>query len=140
MRVLLKFLRCLCAVYTVTSLVFLLLNMAIAGSVENTVIRPDAFLLMLPFAAGLALAGLVYSAHRISFALRLTAHFAVCTLSAFVFLYLPAGTGAGASMKFVMFLLTVLVYWIIMGPYLALTAKTRRNEGKTAQYQSVFKK
>ena len=40
----------------------LLLNLAITDSFENAVIRPDAFLLILPFSAGIALAGVLYVA------------------------------------------------------------------------------
>lgn len=140
MKSLLNFFRYLCIAYTVTSLLFLLLNLAIAGSLENTVIHTEAFLLVFPFAAGIALAGLIYGAKQMSHGLRLVLHFVVCALSAFVFLYLPAGTGAGSGMKFLMFLLIALVYWLVMGPYLVLTAKARRQGDQAQQYRSVFKK
>ena len=140
MKSLLRFFRYLCMAYTVTSLLFLLLNLAIAGSLENTVIHTESFLLVFPFAAGVALASLVYGAKQTSHGLRLVLHFAMCALSAFFFLYLPAGTGAGAGMKFLMFLLIALVYWLVMGPYLAFTAKTRHRAAAAQDYQRVFKK
>lgn len=140
MKSLLKFFHRLCVVYTVTSLVFLLLNLAITDSFENAVIRPDAFLLILPFSAGIALAGVLYAARSMPHALRLVLHFVTCTLSAFLFLYLPAGTGAGSGMKFLMLLLIALIYWMVMGPYLALTAQSRNRTNQSQEYRSVFKK
>lgn len=134
------FWRHLCAVYTVTSLLFLLLNWMIAGSFDNTVIRPEAFLLLLPFAAGVALATVLYAVKSLSHAWRLVLHFAVCTLSAYLFLYLPAGTAASGGMKLLMLMLIMLLYWIIMGAYLALTARRNRKSIDKTDYQSVYKK
>jgi hypothetical protein len=96
----------------VTSLLFLLLNWMIAGSFDNTVIRPEAFLLLLPFAAGVALAAVLYAVKSLTHAWRLVLHFAVCTLSAYLFLYLPAGTAASGGMKLLMLMLIILLYWI----------------------------
>ena len=140
MKLLLKFWCHLCAAYTVTSVLFLLLNLMISGSFDNTVIRPESFLLLIPFAAGIALAGVLYAAKALTHAWRLVLHFAACTLSSYLFLYLPSGTGASGGMKLLMLLLIVLVYWIVMGAYLALTAKMRRDRTNKTEYQSVYKK
>lgn len=130
----------ICRVYTLTALLLLLLRLAMAGSFDNTVIRPGAFLLILPFSAGVALAAALYRWQTVSHALRLTGHFVICVLCAFLFLYLPYAASSGASGKLLALLGLCLLYWALMGIYLALTAKRRAAQRTGSEYRSVFKK
>lgn len=140
MKTVLKFFDHLCRVYTVTAVLFLLLNLAVAGNAENTVIRPEAFLLVLPFAAGFSLANVFYGAIKLPHALRLIVHFLTVTVCAYLFLYLPAGTGASTGMKFLMWLIVALIYWLFMGGYLMIGTVYRRSKPSEREYRSVFKK
>ena len=140
MKLLSKFFNRVCTVYTLTTLLLLLLQLAAAGSFDGTVIAPESFLLVVPFSAGVAVAQLIYGAKGIHVAWRAVLHFAVCVLSAFLFLYLPAAHGASASDRFLILLAFSAIYWVCMGIYHAIRAMMRpKDEGKTA-YQSVFKK
>lgn len=128
-----------CKAYTLSALALLLLRLALSGSFENTMIEPRSFLLLLPFAIGVALASGIYRVERWAHALRLTAHFLLCVVGAFLFLYLPM-TSASPSAGLVALLLLSVLYWIVMSIYLVATAK-RRMTGKSAgAYQTVFKK
>lgn len=140
MKTFVSFLNHLCRVYTVTALALLLLNMAISGGAENTVIRPEGFLLVLPFAAGFALVNVVYAIRSLAHWARLTLHCAVVVLCAYLFLYLPSGTGADTGMRFLMAILILLVYWLGMGVYLALSSVKSKHQSATAPYTSVYKK
>ena len=141
MKTVLRFFDLVCRVYTVTSVLMMLLLLSIAGSFDALGgINPKSFLLIVPFAVGVALAGTVYAMEKLSHGIRLTIHAAVCVLSAYLFLYLPSGTVGSTGMKFLMLLLVLLIYWLVMGIFLALSAAHRRAKPTGEEYQSVFKK
>ncbi len=141
MKVLKKFADHLCRVYTISAMLFLLLNIAIDGTLEDTEIITKAYLLVFVFAIGFALANLIYGSKTISsFGVRLVCHFVVVTASAFLFLYLPNMPGASASSKLIMLLLFVLLYWICMSVYLAFAKVIKKAEPPKSEYKSVFKK
>ena len=82
MKVLKKFADHLCRVYTISAMLFLLLNIAIDGTLEDTEIITKAYLLVFVFAIGFALANLIYGSKTISsFGVRLVCHFVVVTAS-----------------------------------------------------------
>ena len=140
MKSLVKFFNGICYVYTATALVLLLLRLAVAGSFENTLIRPQAFLLILPFAVGMSALGLLYRFERVPFGLRLVMHYAASVACAFLFLYLPTGALSSASGGFLAVILMSLLYWMIMGAYLALDKARARRVRSQTEYQSVFRK
>lgn len=127
-----------CKAYTVAAVILLLLRLAIAGSFENTLIEPASFLLLLPFSIGVALAIGIYRMDKVSHALRLTVHFLLCVPGAFFLLYLPS-SNASPSSGLIAFLLLCLLYWAVMGVYLAVSSRRRKAQSK-GSYQSVFKK
>lgn len=141
MKILLKFIDVLCRVYTVTAVLMLLVLLMLAGSFDALGgINPKSFLLMLPFAAGVALASVIYTMQQPTHGIRLALHAVLCVLSTYLFLYLPSGTDGSTGMKFLMLLLIVLIYWLVMGVYLALTAASRRAKPSEEPYQNVYKK
>jgi hypothetical protein len=140
MKLLKKFADHLCRVYTVSAMLFLLLNLAIDGTLEGTIINTQAFLLVFVFALGFALADLVYTADFASFGVRLSCHFVIVTASAFLFLYLPGNFAASSSSKLLMLLLMILLYWICMAIYLAFARVKRKTTPQKPEYKSVFKK
>ena len=140
MKLLAKFFRVLCAVYTVTAMLFLLLNLAMAGSFDGVIIRPNAFLLIFPFSAAIALASLLYVLKGIHRTLRQLLHFVLCVGAAYLFLYLPVNADASTSGKFIMLLFFTAVYWAFMGGYLAATSSRRQKNASREEYKSIFKK
>ena len=140
MKLLWKWIDHTCRIYTVTSILLLLLQPTVTGSFEQALIEPVKFLMLLPFAVGIALANLVYGCKAASHALRLIAHFVLCVLSSFLFLYLPGNAQASASGKFLIVLFLIVLYWVVMGIYLLCTRASRRKQDDRPQYQSVFKK
>lgn len=141
MKILRQFLDWLCRAYTVTSALMILLLLSLAGSFDALGgINPRSFLLILPFAAGIALANVIYTLDKMTHGVRLCMHAVICVLSAYLFLYLPSGTEGSTGMKFLMLLLVVLIYWLVMGIFLALSAAHRRAKPAGEEYQSVFKK
>lgn len=140
MKTVTRFFDHLCRVYTISAMLFLLLNLAIAGTLENTIINARSFLLVFLFAVGFALANMIYTAKFASSGLRLALHFLLVTLSAFLFLCLPSNTSGGASGKIVILLVMVLLYWIGMAIYLAFARVKQRIDPPKAEYKSVFKK
>lgn len=135
-----KFLNHTCWVYTITAVLLLLLQMAIAGSAEETVIRPEAFLLVLPFACGFALANLVYTWKDIPYVVRLFIHFVMVVMWAYLFLYLPIASENASSSKLTFVLILAAAYWICMLPYLIVVSIVKRKKNATTEYQSAFKK
>jgi hypothetical protein len=130
----------LCRVYTISAMLFLLLNLAIAGSLEHAIINARSFLLVFLFAVGFALANLIYTASFSSAGVRLVLHFVLVTLSAFLFLCLPAKTPGGASGQIVILLVMILLYWIGMSIYLAFARVKQKIDSPKTEYKSVFKK
>ncbi len=130
----------LCRVYTISAMLFLLLNLAIAGTLENTIINARSFLLVFLFAVGFALANVIYTAKFSSAGLRLALHFVLVTLSAFLFLCLPAKTSGGASGRIVILIVMILLYWIGMAIYLAFARVKQKIDPPKTEYKSVFKK
>ena len=110
MKTVKRFFDHLCWVYTISAMLFLLLNLAIAGSLEDTLINAQSFLLVFVFAVGFALANVIYTAKFASNGVRLALHFVLVTLSAFLFLCLPANTAGGASGKIVILIVMVLLF------------------------------
>jgi hypothetical protein len=116
-----------CRVYTITAVLFLLLQMAIAGGADETVIRPEAFLLILPFAVIFALADLIYLSPRIALALRLLIHFVFVVAGACAFLYMPMmGADSPSSSVLTAVFGFAVAYWVCMVPYLLLSSAVRR--------------
>ena len=141
MKLLKKFTDHLFCVYTVSAMLFLLLNIAIDGTLEDTGISTKAFLLVFVFAISFALANLLYASKMISsFGVRIACHFVIVTASACLFLYLPNMSGATSSSKLLMLLLFALLYWICMAVYLAFARIKKQADPKKSEYKSVFKK
>ena len=130
-----------CRTYTVTSVLLLLLQPSVTGSFEQTMIEPMSFLMMLPFAVGIALANACYTSKMASYGIRLLVHFVLCVLSAFLFLYLPGNAQASGSGKLLIFLFLSILYCVVMGLYLVCTrARRRKQDAQQTSYQNVFKK
>lgn len=126
--------------YTVSAMLFLLLNLAIKGSLSNTYINARSFLLVFVFALFFALANVIYALPKLSHGLRLALHFVIVVGSLYLFLYLPSGAGTATSGKLLILFLVTLLYWLIMGVYLALARAVRASKPQKNEYQSVFKK
>lgn len=140
MKVVKSFSNHLCRVYTISAMLFLLLNLAIAGTLENTIINARSFLLVFLFAVGFAVANVIYMAKFSSAGVRLALHFVLVTLSAFLFLCLPANTSGGASGKIVILIVMILLYWMCMAVYLAFARVKQKVDPPKTEYKSVFKK
>ncbi len=140
MKQMIKFARQTCCVYTIFAMLFLLLNLAIKGSLSNTYINARSFLLVFVFALFFALANVIYTLPGIAHGLRLALHFAIVAGSLYLCLYLPSGAGTATSGKLLILLLIVLMYWLFMGVYLALARTIRAHQPQKNEYQSVFKK
>ena len=140
MKWMLKLGRQTCCIYTVFAMLFLLLNLAIEGSLSDTYINARSFLLVFVFALFFALANVIYTLPRPAHGLRLVLHFALVVGSLYLCLYLPSGAGTATSGKLLILLLLVVMYWLFMGIYMALTRTVRAHQPKKTEYQSVFKK
>ena len=129
-----------CAIYTVSALLLLFLNLIMAGSLAQSTINARAFMLLFLFALLFALANLALTISRIAYALRVLLHFALVLTGGFCFLYLPNNIAAASSGKLLMLLLMAVLYWIVMGLYLAFSAKRRalEKEAGAASYRSVY--
>ena len=136
MKLIKKFADHLCRIYTISAMLFLLLNIAIDGSLEGTAITTKSYLLVFAFAVGFALANLIYTANISSFGVRLGCHFVIVTASA----YLPSNAGVTASSKLLMLLFFAVLYWICMAIFLAFARVKKQAEPKKSEYKSVFKK
>ena len=140
MKWMIKFARQTCCVYTVSAMLFLLLNLAIEGSLSETYINARSFLLVFVFAVFFALANAVYALPKPTHGLRLLAHFALVVGSMYLCLYLPSGAGTATSGKLLILMLLVVMYWLFMGIYLVLARTARARRPQKSEYQSVFKK
>ena len=127
-----------CRIYTVTAMLFLLLNL----SGDEPLYAP-AFLRVFWFALSFALANVIYLLPGWSRGIRLFVHFCLVTAGAFVFLYLPAAKtlSSTASMKLIMLIVIALVYWLGMALYWMILSFARKAKPEPKkEYKSVFKK
>ncbi len=140
MKLLWKLIDHSCRTYTVTSVLFLLLQPCVTESFDQTLIEPASFLMILPFSVIVALANLLYRSKMVSHAVRLTAHFVLCVMSAFLFLYLPGNAQTSTSGKFLIVLFLSVLYWVLMGVYLICSSVRRSKQPSKMEYQNIFKK
>ena len=129
-----------CAIYTVSALLLLFLNFVMTGSLAQASINARAFMLLFLFALLFAAGNLTLSISRIAYAVRVLLHFVLVLTGGFCFLYLPNNVASASSGKLLMLLLMAILYWIVMGLYLAFSAKRRalEKEAGAASYRSVY--
>jgi hypothetical protein len=140
MKIFVRLWRQFCAIYTVSALLLLLSNLAMAGSLERTLINAGAFLLLFLFALLFAGANLLMGVVRIPYLARVLLHFVLVAGGGFCLLYLPYNAAAASSSKLIILILMMLLYWIPMGIYLAVfrrfSAKAQRADAEP--YRSVY--
>ncbi len=102
----------LCIYYTVTSLIFLTVILAISGRIEGVISTNSA--LMFPFSLALALADQLLSCNLPRAARRLL-HYVILLLAFYLLLWLPINLKASPTAHFTILLLVSAVYWLILG-------------------------
>ena len=129
-----------CVYYTAFTFLILFLYFALNTDLSKGM-HPVALIAILPFSICFSTANVIYRHTALKRILRLLVHFSLTVGGAMLFLYLPNKTPAQDLTSAMLILLVLaLLYWLIMGTVLIVTARVRRVERETAPYQSVYKK
>lgn len=131
-----------CARFTLLCL-FMLVTSAIASdSLTITYVDTVHFFLLLPFGLCLTLAAWVRRSPKLGSGAKVGLH-TLCTLGGFyLFGYLPyqVRTKPSGMQVLLILLAAALVYALIMGIFVAATAKTRQKKRNETPYESQFRK
>ena len=131
-----------CSRFTLLCLFMLVTSAIAADSLTTTYVDTVHFFLLLPFGLCLTLAAWVRRSPKLGSGAKVGLH-ALCTLGGFyLFGYLPYQVRTKPSgMQILLILLTaILVYALVMGIYVAATAKSRQKKRNETPYESQFRK
>ena len=131
-----------CTRFTLLCLFMLVTSAIAADSLTTTYVDTVHFFLLLPFGLCLTLAAEVRRSPKFGSGAKVGLH-ALCTLGGFyLFGSLPYQVRTKPSgMQILLILLTaILVYALVMGIYVAATAKSRQKKRNETPYESQFRK
>lgn len=127
-----KFLRFLkswltdgCICYTVISVLFLLISLAM-GNTADAVIRTSSFALMIPCGLVISLGIQILRSERVPRWGRYLLHYLFTVLGIFLFLWLPADSAATPMAGFLMLVLFSVLYWLIFLLCLLIRSRYRK--------------
>lgn len=131
-----------CTRYTVLCLLLLVTSAIFSGSLTVTYVDTVRFFLLLPFALCLTLANRVRHSPRLSLAPKVGLHVLSVLGGFYLFCYLPyqIRTSPHGMQILLILLLAILLYGLVMGVVLALSAVTRRRKQEQTPYESQFSK
>ena len=129
-----------CVYYTLFTFIILFLYFALNTDLSKGM-HPVALIAILPFSFCFASANALYRHTSFRKAIRLSLHFLLSVGGAMLFLYLPnKSPEQDLNDALLILLVLALLYWLVMGTILIVTARIRRVERETATYKSVYKK
>ena len=129
-----------CVYYTAFTFLILFLYFALNTDLSKGM-HPVALIAILPFSFCFASANALYRHSKFKKSIRLLCHFVLTLGGAMLFLYLPNKSAEqDLTAALLIFLVLSVLYWLIMGSILIVTARMRRVERETAAYKSVYKK
>lgn len=111
-----RFLNSACRIFTICALLLCLIQLATSTGTSDveTIISPFNFMMIFPFSLCLACAGLVRREAKLSPFSAIFSHFALTTLGACLFIFLPAGVFASARNTLVIVFFYLVIYIIVM--------------------------
>ncbi|MBQ8356780.1 MAG: hypothetical protein IJX39_03120 [Clostridia bacterium] len=128
-----------CIYYTAATFLILFLYFILNTDLSAGV-QPEALICILPFALLFACANILYKYAPIKTGWKVLLHYILTLGGAFCCLYLPnKDPEANASQGLILFLALSLIYIMIMGIVLGLSARIRRVMRDESHYKSVYK-
>ena len=125
------------AITTALLLSWLLVNYGVADTEGFSVVR---ILCFLPFSALFAFGNINFKYSEAKIGWRVLFHFLFTVGGAFVFLYLPSRVeGDSTEAAVAMVLILTVLYWILMGTFLALRSRILRIDRDSKQYKSLYR-
>lgn len=130
-----------CVYYTATTFLLSFIYWALNTDNITSGFNLVALVLVFPFSLLFATANTLYRHTKMKKGGRLLLHFLLTVGGAFLCLYLPnKAPDQGTFGAVVIFMTFSLVYWVIMGAVLGISARTRRVKREAAAYSSVYRK
>ena len=128
-----------CIYFTATTFLLLFLYLILSRDLSSG-FSPVALLCILPFSAVFAFANLNYKYSELKTVWRVLIHYFLTLCSIFVFLYLPnKAKDATAAQGFILVLALSVIYFIVIGIYLAFRARIERVKCDNKQYSSLYR-
>ena len=104
-------------------------------------VQPIILIAILPFAFFFSVANTIYRHTEWRLLFRALLHYALTIGGAFLFLYLPnKDPQQRASGALLLFLLSTLLYFLVMGTIWTIQARIKRVNRDEAKYHKVYKK
>jgi hypothetical protein len=130
-----------CVYYTVTTFLLSFIYWALNTDSITQGFNLVALVLVFPFALCFSSANTLYRYTNMKKGWRLLFHFVLTVGGAFLFLYLPnKAPDQGSFGAVVILMLFSLLYWLVMGTVLIVSARTRRVQREAASYTGVYRK
>ena len=130
-----------CVYYTVTTFLLSFIYWALNTGNVTSGFDLVALVLVFPFSLFFSAANTLYRHAQMKKGWRLLLHFVLTVGGAFLCLYLPnKAPEQGAFGAIVILMVFTIVYWIVMGAVLGVSARTRRVKREAATYTSVYRK
>ena len=129
-----------CIYYTGATFLTLLVYFALNVNTKMGV-QPIILIAILPFAFFFSVANTIYRHTEWRLLFRALLHYALTIGGAFLFLYLPnKDPQQRASGALLLFLLSTLLYFLVMGTIWTIQARIKRVNRDEAKYHKVYKK
>ncbi len=129
-----------CVYYTAATFLVLFIYFALNTDLSGGV-QTHALIAILPFSICFATANRLYRHSALDKWLRVMIHYTLTIGGAFLFLYLPnKDPQQSTSQALLLFLVFSLIYALIMGAVLTVSARIHRVKRDEGKYHSVYKK
>ena len=115
-----------CIYYTVISVLFLFISLAMGNDTDRTLVRESSFLLMLPCGLVISIGTQLLRTKKMPRWSRYLSHYLLTVLGVFLFLWLPADSSATPMAGFLMLVLFSVLYWLIFLVALLVRSRYRK--------------
>lgn len=128
-----------CVYFTILTVFFYFIGEVISGDDRNLIPNFRMILLFLLFGFAFNAANKVFTNKKLSIALRVIIHYAICTAYLLIFI-LSSPADISPSTSFTIFAVFTIIYFIIMGTILAIRTSINRRRNSKSEYKAIYDK
>ena len=121
-----------CVYFTAVSVILLMLQ---ALQADSLYVKPDRFLLILPFGVSMSIGNLIIKAKALKLRWKVILHYASSLLAFYLFLVLPAET---LTNPLPLMMIITVAYFLVATPILIILNIKNKKSREEAPYKSMF--
>lgn len=134
-----KYVTPACVYFTILTVFFYFLGEVISEDNRHLIPNFRMILLFLLFGFAFNAANKVFKNNKLSVALRVIIHYAICTAYLIIFM-LSSLADISPSTSFTMFAVFTVIYFIIVGTILAVRTNINRRRNSKSEYKAIYDK